>query len=841
MLPPRRSSLALTLRRQSRRLSKRRLRSVALFLLLAATLALLAFLLLSLRRNTAAQAALASHPPPSPPPALRIPRTLHFTLSPAQVRSAATASTLARWASLNPGWTLKRYTDAEAAAFVATEFPSLFATYTALPLPVARADLFRLLVLLRRGGVYADGDASPRQPLESLLTADDSLVACWENSFDTAQQASARHYVRTRQLLNWALAAQPGHPALEEAVERVSRLAASLPVALAAAQGDARAHNAAVMEHTGPGPLTDALLGWAAAALNNASAEQPGDAGDWPLRLLPRVAWGTHPKAGSADGVPQSAPEVSIAHGFAGGWKRRGGAQRLPWPLRPLLRPIERMLATPAKAGEEAAQAGAGDVFPVSCALESRGSAAQTFDVLLLPPSVSESLPRVHRVTSRHLFDWGVPPPRTAFSAAQALFGSHSPLSPALAAADQPRLFLDCGAGLGFYSLAAHSFSLSVLAFEPETPLHGPIRAAAALNAARAARRRRRAPASLRPPAPGRLAVSDAPIGSPQSPGFAAAWLGERLSDSLWLSDTGWVGLGGEGEARSERDWRASLSSVVSLDSVLRNASLLPSAGSTKHGAAPKIAALRLALRGWEGWALAGASELLASPEAPEDILVETQPARLARSGWGPLPQLLDFLSSRGYSSAMHAGPGCDAASRRQRGNAQPGVWCLLGRSEAQALAQLGPQLGGEAFEVLLFSRPAAVQSGFRRIVMRPGRGQPPSRGAVVTLRAVGWGRGGSEREEIWAQGAQSFSFRAGMGGVIRAWDEAVMQMRRGEVSRVISSPGFACVCSADWLLTVFAHALPQVRRGRLRALGRAARQRAGVRPHARLCRRGGR
>ena len=68
-----------------------------------------------------------------------------------------------------------------------------------MPAAVQRADLFRVLVLLRRGGVYADADAACVAPLDALLQAEDTLVVGWENAFDTAEQAHARHYVRQRQ------------------------------------------------------------------------------------------------------------------------------------------------------------------------------------------------------------------------------------------------------------------------------------------------------------------------------------------------------------------------------------------------------------------------------------------------------------------------------------------------------------------------------------------------------------------------------------------------------------------------------------------------------------------
>ena len=54
---------------------------------------------------------------------------------------------------------------------------------------------------------------------DSLLTPADTLVVGWENEFPTAARAAARKYVRKRQVLQWAFAGAPGHPALRAACE----------------------------------------------------------------------------------------------------------------------------------------------------------------------------------------------------------------------------------------------------------------------------------------------------------------------------------------------------------------------------------------------------------------------------------------------------------------------------------------------------------------------------------------------------------------------------------------------------------------------------------------------
>ena len=615
--------------------------------------------------------------PPAPPAArLRIPRTVHQTVAPGKA-GARQSALRSSWSEQNPGWTVRSYSDTQAAAFVATEFPEHFGAYRQLGTPVARADLFRVLVLLRRGGVYADADTACAAPLDGLLRLSDTLVAGWENSFASAAQADARHYVRTRQLLNWALAAAPGHPALQAAAAAIVAAAPSFAAAPAQAE-DPRGYQAFVLSRTGPGVLTDELLAWYSGRFNgsggissldpNAEGGPAPAASVWTLRLLPRVALGTHPRPGSADGVSQLAPGVVVSHAFRGSWKRKRGVERLPWPLRPLLRPLARLVAPPPPAASPAEVATRvrgsppGTRYPVSAT-----SWDPLFDLLLPPPSPPAAWRGTHALAAQHLFDWGMPFPRAQPHAAQQLL---LPVTPGR------RLFVDVGAGLGYYALAAAASGHAVLALEPDAKALSLLSAAAWAN--------RLAPL---------VAVSAAALGAPQSPAFQRAWLraGDGAGDG---AVDGADGAAGDAGGRPRRHWRASLEGVFSLDAALSNAS---------SGALP-LRAVRIAARGWEGWVLDGGTETLGGgARAPRAVLVETAPSRLAQSGWGDVAMLWDRFRAWGYTQASHAGPACDSELRRAPDDPQPSQWCDLSRRDAAALVfRVPPHLS----EQLLFTRP---------------------------------------------------------------------------------------------------------------------------------------
>jgi mannosyltransferase OCH1-like enzyme len=71
--------------------------------------------------------------------------------------------------------------------------------------PVERADILRLEILYRHGGVYLDGDLECLRPIDDLL--------------EGAEFVGVSH--KPGRITNTAIAAVPGHPLLERALEQV--------------------------------------------------------------------------------------------------------------------------------------------------------------------------------------------------------------------------------------------------------------------------------------------------------------------------------------------------------------------------------------------------------------------------------------------------------------------------------------------------------------------------------------------------------------------------------------------------------------------------------------------
>jgi peptidylprolyl isomerase len=82
---------------------------------------------------------------------------------------------------------------------------------------------------------------------------------------------------------------------------------------------------------------------------------------------------------------------------------------------------------------------------------------------------------------------------------------------------------------------------------------------------------------------------------------------------------------------------------------------------------------------------------------------------------------------------------------------------------------------------------------GVTKTLVREGAGPTPPRGANVKVHCTGWvsDASGTPIKKFWSTkdpGQNVFEFRVGMGSVIRAWDEGVIGMKKGEVARLLAT-----------------------------------------------------
>ncbi|MEO1551744.1 MAG: glycosyltransferase, partial [Pseudomonadota bacterium] len=124
-------------------------------------------------------------------------------------RSAPLAQIAQSWARLHPNWTWRSFEAASARDWLNragdAQADTVRAAFDAAGSPAQRADILRLALLAREGGLYVDLDDLPRAPVDDMLNGAD-LVVVQETGLGA--------------LANSFLAAAPGHPMIQAALDQ---------------------------------------------------------------------------------------------------------------------------------------------------------------------------------------------------------------------------------------------------------------------------------------------------------------------------------------------------------------------------------------------------------------------------------------------------------------------------------------------------------------------------------------------------------------------------------------------------------------------------------------------
>lgn len=86
---------------------------------------------------------------------------------------------------------------------------------------------------------------------------------------------------------------------------------------------------------------------------------------------------------------------------------------------------------------------------------------------------------------------------------------------------------------------------------------------------------------------------------------------------------------------------------------------------------------------------------------------------------------------------------------------------------------------------------PIQTASGLKYVVLKEGSGASPKKGQSVLVHYTGWLTNGKKFDSSVDRG-QPFSFRVGIGQVIRGWDEGVLSMKVGEKRKFTIPPKLA-------------------------------------------------
>lgn len=168
----------------------------------------------------------------------------------------------ASWTELHPSFVHEVITDSVASHLIRhfyASIPEVQEAYESLPQPVLKADFFRYLILLARGGIYSDIDTTALKSAVEWVPAEVprssyGLVVGIEADPDRPDWHD--WYSRRIQFCQWTIQSKPGHPVLIDVVASITEEALRRK---AAGELDKK-HMKSVVEFTGPALWTDAVF-----------------------------------------------------------------------------------------------------------------------------------------------------------------------------------------------------------------------------------------------------------------------------------------------------------------------------------------------------------------------------------------------------------------------------------------------------------------------------------------------------------------------------------------------------------------------------------------------------
>ncbi|KAI5968609.1 och1 [Candida margitis] len=132
-----------------------------------------------------------------------------------------------QWAYKNPGFVHELFNDDTAHTMIRhlyQQVPEVLETFEMLPEVIMKMDFFKYLILYAKGGVYADIDTYPLQPVpnwtpENVSPLDIGVIIGIES--DSSSPDWRKEQIRRLQFGQFVIQAKPGHPILREAISQV--------------------------------------------------------------------------------------------------------------------------------------------------------------------------------------------------------------------------------------------------------------------------------------------------------------------------------------------------------------------------------------------------------------------------------------------------------------------------------------------------------------------------------------------------------------------------------------------------------------------------------------------
>ncbi|KAJ5303093.1 hypothetical protein N7476_009892 [Penicillium atrosanguineum] len=232
------------------------------------------------------------------------------------------------WTDKNPSFRHELLTDRSAEAFVRAYYqqtrPDIVQVYEGLSIPILRADLFRYLIILAKGGYWSDLDVSSEKPSAEWVPAEykgqhiDMIVGL-EFDFETRGPGTEV----ASQFCNWVFSAQPSSRNLQVIVDSVvntlKKIANDNNVSIS---GITLEMLSDVVNVTGPKIMTISILEGLKQLLGRevddrdfAGIKHPKLVGD--VLIMPGVSF-----AAAQNGFPKDQGDALVTHHYEGSWKQ---------------------------------------------------------------------------------------------------------------------------------------------------------------------------------------------------------------------------------------------------------------------------------------------------------------------------------------------------------------------------------------------------------------------------------------------------------------------------------------------------------------------------------------
>ncbi|CAN6674525.1 putative glycosyltransferase Hoc1p [Trichomonascus vanleenenianus] len=241
---------------------------------------------------------------------------------------------IASWKNKNPGFVHEVLSDHTAAALVRHLYmnvPKVIEAFDSMPESILKADFFRYLILLARGGTYSDVDTEALQPVPNWIPASVDpmkvgLIVGIEADPDRPDWKD--WYARRIQFCQWTIQAKPGHPVLREIVARITDKTLKRKSEGNLQLPGTKDRGSQIMDWTGPGAWTDSVFAYLNDDVKSGlhtpvtfksftGIQEPKLMSD--VLVLPITSFS--PGVGTMGSQPETHPMAFVKHLFSGSWK----------------------------------------------------------------------------------------------------------------------------------------------------------------------------------------------------------------------------------------------------------------------------------------------------------------------------------------------------------------------------------------------------------------------------------------------------------------------------------------------------------------------------------------